>query len=100
MNVLVKNTTTFFSINGSLRKQPSFFAPCPSGVSQGHVIFAKCHLGRERRRTTVFAGYINGLRMQMSALKEPLETSLGIAQGLVNVRNVNVFINGIRFAMS
>ena len=25
------------------------------------------------------------------------ETSLGIAKGLVNVRNVNVFINGIRF---
>ena len=41
---------------------------------------------------------INGLRMQMSALKEPLETSLGIAYGLVNVRNVNVFVNGIRFA--
>ena len=26
------------------------------------------------------------------------ETSLGIAKALANVRNVNVFINGIRFA--
>ena len=30
-------------------------------------------------------------------LKRATETSLGIAKGLVNVRNVNVFINGIRF---
>ena len=33
----------------SLRKQPSFLAPGPSGVSR--------HSGRERRRTAVFAGY-------------------------------------------
>ena len=30
--------------------------------------------------------------------KRAAETSLGIAKGLVSVRNVNVFINGIRFA--
>ena len=30
--------------------------------------------------------------------KRAAETSLRIAKGLVNVRNVNVFINGIRFA--
>ena len=29
--------------------------------------------------------------------KRAVETSLGIAKGLVNVRNVNVFINGIQF---
>ena len=31
-------------------------------------------------------------------LKRVVETSLGIAKGLVNVRNVNVFNNGIRVA--
>ena len=30
-------------------------------------------------------------------LKRAAETSLGIAKGLVNVRNVNVFIDGTRF---
>ena len=39
----------------SLGKQPSFFAPGPSGVSRG-VFHAKRHSGRERRRTVVFAG--------------------------------------------
>lgn len=35
----------------------------------------------------------------MSALKGAAEASLGIAGGLVNVGNVNVFINGIWFPM-
>ena len=30
--------------------------------------------------------------------KRATETSLGIAKGLINIRNVNMFINGIRFA--
>ena len=34
----------------------------------------------------------------MSALKRATKTLLGIAKGLANVRNVNGFINGIRFA--
>ena len=48
-------------------------------------------------KNTITLFSINGLQMQMSTLKEHGEMSLGIAQGLVNVRNVNVFVNGIRF---
>ena len=47
-------------------------------------------------KNTITFFSITGLRMQMSALKEPRETSFGIAWGLVNVRNVNVFVKGIR----
>ena len=49
-------------------------------------------------KNTITFFSINDLRKQMSALKEPRETSLEIAHGLVNVRNVNVFVNGIQFA--
>ena len=42
----------------SLRKQPYFIAPGLNGVSrEGHVVLAKLHSGRERRKTAVFAGY-------------------------------------------
>ena len=41
-------------VASSLRKQPSVFAPGPSGVSRE---------GRERRRTAVFAGYVEEGRL-------------------------------------
>ena len=36
--------------------------------------------------------------MIMSALKEPQKRHLGLPRAFVNVRNVNVFIDGIRVA--
>ena len=57
----------------SLRKQPSFFAPGPSGVSRevsrevSRFLLAKRHSGRERRRTAVFAGYLPRGRRQNNA---------------------------------